>query len=226
VQGQNDYKLTIQHLILSLSPNRLPCDAMLLYKTPYPCVKVGRSFVDDDADTFDLHFASVILHDSENASLTIFNANSNDVLRTTKHDTAEIFDVLRKEKLLVLPMVARPSALVYVADEGFYGTLIYDKELRTCFNPITAQYTCRYFHNDMVKEKFFSALDIMDVLVQEREKIYIRTEALLALPIIATLLPVGSENTYMMVKAWYPEDESAFEEDHICVLIRRGTSDR
>jgi hypothetical protein len=43
---------------------------------------------------------------------------------------------------------------------------------------------------------------------------------------MARLLPVASDNTYMQVKLWYPEDEAMYEEDHVCVLVKRGSSDR
>jgi hypothetical protein len=218
-------KLTIQELILSLAPHRLPCDPTLLYGTPYPCVGTGATFLNDD-DSIRLLFASVVVHDAKTTTLTIFEDGFAPNRVITEYPTNKIFEVLLQKKMLVLPSVARPSALVHVATEGFYGTLHYDQETLSCYNPNTAKYTCRYFHNGTLSKKYLTALDIADVLVQEREKIFLRTDALLAIPLIGQLLPVGAENTYMQAKLWYPEDISQYEEDHICVLIRRGTSDR
>ena len=222
---QPPFKLSIQDLIVSMAAHKIPCDPTLLYGMPYPCVGVGGSFVQDD-DSVRLVFASVVMKDANSSTLTLFEDGVAANRSITEHPTSTIYDVLLQHKLLVLPTVARPSALLHVESQGCFGTLRFDMATKSCYDPDTARYQCRYFKDGNLHTKNVTALDLMDVLVQEREKIFVHTSALLALPNIVQLLPVGSDNSYMKVKLWYPEDESMHEEDHVCVLIKRGSSDR
>jgi hypothetical protein len=222
---QPPFKLSIQHLVVSMAAHKIPCDPTLLYGMPYPCVGVGGSFVQDD-DSVRLVFASVVMKDANSSTLTLFEDGVAANRSITEHPTSKIYDVLLQHKLLILPTVARPSALLHVESQGCFGTLRFDMATKSCYDPDTARYQCRYFKDGNLHTKNVTALDLMDVLVQEREKIFVHTSALLALPNIVQLLPVGSDNSYMKVKLWYPEDESMHEEDHVCVLIKRGSSDR
>jgi len=150
----------------------------------------------------------VIIHDAHTSTLTVLQDGVAANSTITEHPTSEIYKVLVQHKLLVLPTVARPSALIYVKTQGCYGTLFFDKANRTCYNPDTARYECHYFKDDNKSTMLLTGLDLMDLMVQEREKIFVRTEALLPLPEIVQLLPVASENTYMQAKLWFPNNES------------------
>ena len=55
---QQPYKFTIQELVVSLAPHRIPCEPTLLYGMPYSCVGVGDSFIEED-DSMREIFASV-----------------------------------------------------------------------------------------------------------------------------------------------------------------------
>jgi hypothetical protein len=219
------FKLSIQELVLSMASHKIPCDPTLLYGMPYACVGVGSTFIEDD-DSMRQMFASVVLKDSNTSTLTVFEDGVASNRKITEHPTSKIYDILIEHKLLVLPTVARPSAVVRVDSQGCFGTLQFDTVAKTCYNPDTARYVCRYFKDGNLQTMNVTGLDLMDVMIQEREKMFVRTQALLTLPNIVQLLPVASDNTYMQVKLWYPEDASMYEEDHVCVLIRRGSSDR
>ena len=168
----------------------------------------------------------MVIHDANTSTLTVLHDGVAANRTITEHPTSEIYSVLLQHKFLVLPTIARPSALIYVKSQECYGTLLFDKENRTCYDPDTAKYVCHYFKDDNRSTIHLTGLDLMDLVVQEREKIFVRTEAFLLLPEIVRLLPVASENTYMQAKLWYPNKESMHEDDHVCVLIRRGSSDR
>ena len=219
------FKLTIQDLILSMASHKLPCDPTLLYGMAYPCVGVGSTFIQED-ESMRLLWASVIMHNATTSTLIVCEDGIAANRKITEHATSKIFDVLLEHKLLVLPTVARPAALVYLESQGCFGTLRFDKDTKGCYDPDIARYVCRYFKDGCLQIKHLTALDLMDVLIQERQKLVIHTQALLTLPSIVQLLPVASDNSYMKVKMWYPENESDYEEDHANVLIKRGSSSR
>jgi hypothetical protein len=152
--------------------------------------------------------------------------------------TIDVFDTLRKKSFLVLPLIARPSAVLFDPSVNRYGTLQFNLSTGQCYDATTGKYTLRIPDPD--GEFSPDEVEIVDdVALFQRNPIEVE-QALIGIPTLLLAdssgfmgadglpdqrLPIGAATrTYVEGILWYPQCSADYTPDTVYLLVHTGDS--
>ena len=159
--------------------------------------------------------------------------------KTSHVATASVYNALRERQMIVMPLIARPSALVYCADIQRYGTLAFNLETGQCYDRSTGKYTLRVVSGgaqdtmDMsvdasansingVSEYFLDPLQVERGLISVPTALYVDSRAFIDSDgRMDTRLETGAGcQTYIRGFLWYPNSQAEYETDIVYLLVK------
>jgi hypothetical protein len=253
-------KIVLSDLYRTLDATLLPCDDTLLYGIPYPIIGTGVKHTNRLCG-WSTVLGYVVMHSPESSQIHIFETekdehvenvvNGDDIQGDIQGDpgcsekdfmikTVDVFNTLRKKNLIVQPLIARPSAVLYDISRSRYGTLQFNTSTGQCYDATTGKYTLRIPENedDMAVDAVQSVDGVLLVSLNpievERQLIGIPT------PILADSsgfrgtdglpdqrLPIGAaRRTYIKGILWYPHSMADYTPDTVYMLVHTGDSNR
>jgi hypothetical protein len=245
-------KLLLSDLYRSLETSLLPCDDTLNYGVTYPIIGTGLEYTTaqcksstvlgyvhlKDCSISCIHIFARAADEYDESASPMFADDDDDDDPTTERvplagdtgcdeehyavDTVDIFDVLRKRNLIVLPLIARPSAVLYKESVNRYGTLEFNVSTGQCYNAVNGRYALRLACSleASIDNECLGADDIMWLNPIEVEESLLRVPTTLLVntrgfdDIDGThdpRLPTGSHNkTVLKCLLWYPHGEDDY----------------
>ena len=240
-------ELLLSDLYRSLETSLHPCDDTLSYGVSYPIIGTGMKYTTAKCQASTV-LGYVRLENCDSSFIHIFPRNPDDVDESTMIDdegnpaeetvplfgdrgcaeehyevaTTDIFNTLRKRNLLVLPLIARPGAVLYVESVSRYGMLKFDVSTGQCYDAVTGRYGLE------LAGEFEASIDNEapgenDVMLLNPIQV---EESLLRVPTTLLVntsgfddvdgtpdprLPIGSHNkTLLKCLLWYPHGEDDY----------------
>jgi hypothetical protein len=250
----------LQNIVLSdlyrtLDASLLPCDDALIYNIPYPVIGTGMKHTTDLCGWATV-LGYVVMHSPESSQIHIFETAPDEIDETNivngvqlfgdpgcaEKDfmikTTDVFDTLRKKNLIVLPLIARPSAVLYDNSCFKYGTLQFNQSTGQCYDATTGKYTLRIADPDNqmsvdefgtdgdYKLKHLNPIDVELSLIGVPTFLLADSRGFLAsdgLP--DQRLPIGAASrTYIKGILWYPHCKADYTPDNVYLLVHVGDS--
>ncbi|KAJ1468616.1 hypothetical protein T484DRAFT_3629631 [Baffinella frigidus] len=248
--------IVLSDLYRTLDPSMLPCDDTLLYGVPYPIIGTGVKHTTRLCGWSKV-LGYVVMHNAESSQIHIFETEADEVFQNPQDDedegqenltgdlgccetdimvkTVDVFDTLRKKHLLVQPVIARPSAVLYNDRIHSYGTLQFNLSTGQCYDATTGKYTLRVpdAENEMADE-----FDIVDGVAMVPLNPIEVEQALIGVPTFLLAdsrgfiegnglpdqrLPIGAASrTYIKGILWYPQCTADYTPDNVYLLVHTG----
>jgi hypothetical protein len=252
-------KIVLSDMYRSLDPSLLPCNDTLLYGVYYPLLGAGMGHTAED-NTWNNVTGWVYLRDATHSQIHIFKSDSvvmdepaveegcddedmcepvyrpaGDTGCAESHyemPAKDVFSKLRKERLLVLPVVNRPGAVLWHPDQKCYGMLAFDLDTGHCYNPVDGCYTMRVNTKEAAEASLddivgneikLTPLELETMLLGVPTHVFVDTQAFAVDGVSERFIPEGSNHeTLLKCSLWYPGAGDLYLEDHVYLLAHVG----
>jgi hypothetical protein len=244
----------LSDLYRTLDPSMLPPDDSLVYGVHYPILGTGLRHTTENSK-WETVLGWVVMYDDKRSRIHIFHTDQDECMEEVGHGgenvhvlqgdpgcaeesfdvkTPLIFATLRSKRMLVLPLIARPAAVLYYARKQCYGVLHYNTLTGQCYDPATGGYTLRMPGDSQPSvdscqyggftERFIDPLEAERCLLSVPTKLFVDTRAFIDTDgILDQRLPVGAgTRTYLGGILWYPHSITDYEPDKVYLLVRQG----
>jgi hypothetical protein len=247
-------KIVLSDLYRTLDVSMIPCDDTLIYGVHYPIIGTGVQHTTRLCGWRTV-LGYVVMHCAVNSQIHIFETEKDTFVQDpnggndpqqsgdpgcTEKDfmvrTVHLFATMRKKNLIVLPLIARPSALLYYPSVNHYGTLQFNQSTGQCYDATTGKYTLRIPDADNnISEDEIEKVDGVALVylnpVEVEQALITTPDVILAdsrgfrgadgLP--DPRLPIGATTrTYIKGILWYPHCMAAYTPDNVYILVRTG----
>jgi hypothetical protein len=249
-------RVVLSDLYRTLDTSMIPCDDTLLYGVPYPIIGTGVRHTTRLCG-WSTVLGYVVMISPESSRIHIFETEADEVIEDPQEGgnavmsgdpgcaekefmvkTIDVFDTLRKKSFLVLPLIARPSAVLFDPSANRYGTLQFNLSTGQCYDATTGKYTLRIPDPD--GEFSPDEVEIVDdVALFQRNPIEVE-QALIGIPTLLLAdssgfmgadglpdqrLPIGAATrTYVEGILWYPQCSADYTPDTVYLLVHTGDS--
>jgi hypothetical protein len=246
--------IVLSDLYRTLDTSMIPCDDTLLYGVPCPIIGTGVKHTTRLCG-WSTVLGYVVMHNAESSQIHIFPTVPDDVMENPQGghpitgdmgcdeknymvNTIDVFDTLRRNSLIVMPLIARPSVVLYDDQMMGYGTLQFNMSTGQCYDATTGKYTLRIPDSD--DQGSVDAVATVDgVAMVPLNPIQVE-RALIGVPTFMFAdsrgfiganglpdqrLPIGaSRRTYIKGILWHPHCTADYIQDQVYLLVHTGDS--
>ncbi|KAJ1466780.1 hypothetical protein T484DRAFT_1860663, partial [Baffinella frigidus] len=252
--------IVLSDLYRTLDTSMLPCDDTLLYGVPYPIIGTGMAHTTKKCG-WKTVLGYVVMHSPESSQIHIFKTVADEIIENPQYGeddvqanvligdpgcdeedfmvkTIDVFETMRKKNLLVQPLIARPSVVLYHDSAMRYGTLQFNQSTGQCYDATTGKYTLRIPDSD--DEMSMDEFQIVDGVAMVPLNPIEVEQALIGVPTYLLAdsrgfigadglpdqrLPIGaSRRTYIKGILWYPHGKTDYTPDDVYLLVHTGDS--
>jgi hypothetical protein len=255
-------KLLLSDLYRSLETSLFPCDDTLVYGVTYPIIGTGMGYTTPKSkastvlgyvclDTYSTSLIHVFPRDADvidESEMLAVGSDEDDPAAemlppagdpgcAEEHyrvETTEVFNVLRKRNFLVLPLIARPAALLFYDAMDCYGTLEFDISTGQCYDPVKGGYGLRIARSletsidnessDTDQVVWLNPVEVEQSLLRVPTTLFVDTRGFAGADGTPDpRLPVGAhDNTLLQCLLWYPHGQDDYVPNKVYLLAHES----